>query len=48
VARPGILPGEGRIVSRGRSIAVLSGELTTEAGELVATATAPARVVSGG
>jgi uncharacterized protein (TIGR00369 family) len=45
-ARPGILIGEGRIVSRGRSIAFLAGELTTETGELVATATATARIVS--
>jgi uncharacterized protein (TIGR00369 family) len=47
-ARPGILFGEGRIVSRGRSIAFLSGELLTESGELVATATATARIVSKG
>jgi uncharacterized protein (TIGR00369 family) len=45
-ARPGILIGEGRIVSRGRSIAFLAGELTTQAGELVATATATARIAS--
>jgi hypothetical protein len=35
-------------VSRGRSIAFLSGELLTESGELVATATATARIVSKG
>jgi uncharacterized protein (TIGR00369 family) len=45
-ARPGVLIGQGRIVSRGRSIAFLAGELTTETGELVATATATARVVT--
>ena len=39
-ARPGILIGEGRIVSRSRSIAFLAGELRTQAGEPVATATA--------
>ena len=45
-ARPGVLIGEGRIVARGGSIAFLAGELTTEAGDLVATATATARIVS--
>ncbi len=45
-ARPGVLIGEGRVVSRGGSIAFLAGELTTEAGDLVATATATARIVS--
>jgi uncharacterized protein (TIGR00369 family) len=45
-ARPGILIGEGRIVSRGRTIAFLAGELTNDEGELVATATATARIVS--
>jgi uncharacterized protein (TIGR00369 family) len=44
-ARPGKLIGEGRLVARGGTIAFLSGELTTESGELVATATATARVV---
>jgi uncharacterized protein (TIGR00369 family) len=45
-ARPGILIGDGRVVSRGRSIAFLAGELTTQGGELVATASATARIVS--
>jgi uncharacterized protein (TIGR00369 family) len=42
----GVLVGEGRIVSRGGTIAFLSGELRTEQGDLVATATATARIVS--
>ena len=42
----GVLVGEGRVVSRGGTIAFLSGELRTEAGELVATATATARILS--
>ena len=42
----GVLIGEGRVVSRGGTIAFLAGELRTEAGELVATATATARIVS--
>jgi uncharacterized protein (TIGR00369 family) len=47
-ARPGTLVGEGRVVSKGRSIAFLAGELTNEQGELVATATATARIVARG
>jgi acyl-coenzyme A thioesterase PaaI-like protein len=43
-ARPGTLIGEGRVVSRGRTIAFLAGELSTAAGELVATATATAYI----
>ena len=42
----GVLIGEGRVVSRGGTIAFLSGELRTESGELVATATATARIIS--
>jgi len=44
-AKPGTLIGSGRVVHRGGSIAFLAGELADEAGELVATATATARVV---
>jgi uncharacterized protein (TIGR00369 family) len=44
-AEPGSLVAEGRVVSRGGSIAFLAGELRTEAGALVATATATARIV---
>jgi uncharacterized protein (TIGR00369 family) len=43
-ARPGILIGEGRVVSCGRTIAFLAGELKTVSGELVATATATALI----
>jgi uncharacterized protein (TIGR00369 family) len=42
----GALIGEGRVVSRGGTIAFLSGELRTESGELVATATATARIIA--
>src|SRR5688572_17779402 len=45
-APPGILIGEGRLVARGGTIAFLAGELRNEAGELVATATATARIIS--
>jgi uncharacterized protein (TIGR00369 family) len=45
-AQPGVLIGEGRVVARGGSIAFLAGELRTEQQELVATATATARIVS--
>ena len=44
-AKPGRLIGVGRVVSRGGTIAFLAGELTTEQGELIATATATARIV---
>lgn len=44
-AKPGRLIGIGRVVSRGGTIAFLAGELMTEQGELVATATATARIV---
>jgi uncharacterized protein (TIGR00369 family) len=44
-AKPGPLIAEGRVVARGGSVAFLAGELRTEAGALVATATATARIV---
>jgi uncharacterized protein (TIGR00369 family) len=44
-AKPGVLIGSGRVVSRGGTIAFLAGELTNEQGELLATATATARIV---
>jgi uncharacterized protein (TIGR00369 family) len=45
-APPGVLIGEGRLVARGGTIAFLAGELRTGSGELVATATATARIVT--
>ena len=42
---PGRLVGDGRVVHMGRSIAFLEGSLADEEGNLVATATATARVV---
>jgi uncharacterized protein (TIGR00369 family) len=42
----GKLIGEGRVVERGGTIAFLAGELKSEAGELIATATATARIVT--
>jgi uncharacterized protein (TIGR00369 family) len=47
-AKPGPLIGSGKVVSRGGTIAFLAGELTTEQGELIATATATARIVQVG
>lgn len=44
-ARPGELTGHGRVVHRGGSIAFLAGELCGPDGEVVATATATARVI---
>ncbi|KAA0021408.1 PaaI family thioesterase [Antrihabitans cavernicola] len=44
-ALPGRLVGEGRIVRAGKTIAFLAGELRNAAGDIVATATASARVV---
>jgi uncharacterized protein (TIGR00369 family) len=41
----GTLIGEGRVVARGSTIAFLAGELRTQQGELVATASATARIV---
>jgi uncharacterized protein (TIGR00369 family) len=45
-AQVGTLLGRGRVVHKGGSIAFLEGELRNPAGELVATATATARIVS--
>ena len=42
----GVLIGEGRVVARGGTIAFLAGELRTAGGDLVATATATARIVN--
>jgi uncharacterized protein (TIGR00369 family) len=44
-ARPGLLVGQTRVVHKGRSLAFLSGELSTPEGDLIATATATARIV---
>ena len=44
----GALIGEGHVVARGGTIAFLAGELRTGQGELVATATATARIVKQG
>ena len=44
-AKPGALIADGRVVARGGSIAFLAGELRTEDGTLIATATATARMV---
>ena len=43
-ARPGRLTGRGRIVSRGKSVAFLAGELLDESGQIVAVATATAQI----
>lgn len=43
-ARPGRLVGTGRVVMRGRQVAFLAGELTDDAGTVVATATATAQL----
>jgi uncharacterized protein (TIGR00369 family) len=43
-ARPGRLTGRGRIVSRGKSVAFLAGELLGESGQIVAVATATAQI----
>ncbi|HLC28912.1 MAG TPA: PaaI family thioesterase [Dehalococcoidia bacterium] len=45
-ARPGPLFAEGRVVHQTRSLAFLEGTLATEDGDLVATATATARIIS--
>jgi uncharacterized protein (TIGR00369 family) len=47
-AAPGRLTGTGRVVHRGGTIAFLAGELRNEAGEVLATATATARVIRTG
>jgi uncharacterized protein (TIGR00369 family) len=44
-AVPGRLTGSGRVVHRGGSIAFLAGELTDQQGNLLATATATARII---
>jgi uncharacterized protein (TIGR00369 family) len=44
-ARPGTLVGEGRVVRSGSTIAFLEGELHDADGNLIATATAAARIV---
>jgi len=45
-ARPGALIAEGRVVHQTRSLAFLEGTLANEDGELVATATATARIMA--
>lgn len=45
-AKPGVLIGTARVVSKGGTIAFLAGELSTEQGELIATASATARIVT--
>jgi uncharacterized protein (TIGR00369 family) len=47
-ARPGPITGTGRVVHRGGSIAFLAGELHNQAGDLLATATATARIIRPG
>jgi acyl-coenzyme A thioesterase PaaI-like protein len=47
-AAPGRITGTGRVVHRGGSIAFLAGELRNEAAELLATATATARIIRPG
>jgi uncharacterized protein (TIGR00369 family) len=44
-ARPGRLVGTGRVIHRGGSIAFLAGELADESGQVLATASATARIV---
>lgn len=44
-ARPGPLMAEGRVVHQTRSLAFLEGTLSTEDGELIATASATARII---
>jgi len=45
-ARPGLLIGEARVISLGKLIAFLEGELRDEKGALLARASASARLVS--
>jgi uncharacterized protein (TIGR00369 family) len=45
-AKPGRLVGTGRVVHKGGTIAFLAGELADESGQVLATATATARIVS--
>ncbi len=44
-AAPGRITGTGRVVHRGGNVAVLAGELRDEAGQLLATGTATARII---
>ena len=44
-ARPGPITGTGRVLHRGGSIAFLAGELRDDSGEVLATATATARII---
>jgi uncharacterized protein (TIGR00369 family) len=43
-ARPGRLTGRGRVVHRGKDIAFLAGELLDDSGQIVAAATATAKI----
>jgi uncharacterized protein (TIGR00369 family) len=45
-ARPGTIIAEGRVVRAGRSVAFLEGTLATEEGELIATGSATARILT--
>ena len=45
-AAPGRIIGTGRVVHRGTSIAFLSGELRNDVGDMLATATATARILN--
>ena len=47
-ARPGPLIAEGRVVHQTRSLAFLEGTLATEDGDLIATASATARIMAAG
>jgi uncharacterized protein (TIGR00369 family) len=47
-AKPGVLVAEGRVVSKSSAIAFLAGELRDAGGELLATATATARILRAG
>ncbi len=43
--KPGNFLGKGRVVNKGRSVCYLAGELFNETGELLATATATAKII---
>jgi uncharacterized protein (TIGR00369 family) len=45
-ARPGRLRGSGRVVHRGGTVAFLAGDLADEAGRVLATASATARIIT--
>jgi uncharacterized protein (TIGR00369 family) len=47
-ARPGPIIGEGRVAHRTKNVAFLEGTLTSEDGDVVATATATARILAPG